>query len=392
MNVETKKRFLRWSLLSGSIILPFVIAEFIAFVLIELNYQYMPPPPAMVTTQKQASPFSIPETLSQNPRFTGNFTTPSSPVGHELSFVVDFYEDSAPGYRIKKNFSGRHQNKDLNENRVIYDVQVTTDSNRRRIARPQDVGRNSSRHLLFLGCSYMFGTASNDWETIPWQVNLVQSTYEAYNGGHPGFGISDILRLSYEPYFAEGMSQKKGALVYNFIPDHLFRMINSTINSPWGKTLASMRETASGEFEYEGKFSDAHPIKTFIFEWASRLHLLRLFNIYLPPLRDSDYKLGARMLAKVRAHYLAKTDPQNIFIVAIYPDAHYSMNIALWREALAEQEIYFIDYSSLPIEKYIDGHARVFYDGHPNPRAHKLYAQVLARDLASFLNKRNAAQ
>lgn len=394
MNAKTKIYLQRIALLIGSVFTVVLVAETAAYILIQNGYRLTPPlpPPPSSASKRPLLPYQIAESLTQHKQYLGNLLVPMPAPGDKIVFDAPVVDPNGTEFKFKENFSGRLKSTNQTLGTTIFDVQVTTDNYGRRISKPIGSKRKSQQHLFFLGCSYIFGVAVNDWETVPWRINEMQTEFEAYNNATFSFGTSDVLRISYKPDFAEGLEQKKGIAIYNFIPDHLFRMINSTINRPWGASLASMRETSDGHFEYEGSFRESHRIKTHVFKMLANTNLFELLKIQLPPVTDHTYDLAARMILEIRNNYRKRTNPDNLFIVALYPDPTDNIDLNLLRASLSRHKIDFLDYSHTRMEVYFNHYARVPYDGHPNAASHKLYAQVLMKDIETFLKKRDTAQ
>ncbi|MCC6137607.1 MAG: hypothetical protein IT287_03175 [Bdellovibrionaceae bacterium] len=288
------------------------------------------------------------------------------------------------GQKYKANFNGRGSLKETKLGITIFDNDITIDEYRRRISYPLNQKRSSQKHFLLLGCSYVFGTAVNNNETITWHMNSQQSDYEAYNNGFGSYGTGSVLWRMQTKDFTDGVKQTKGVAVYNFISSHLLRTIGSTANSPWAKWQIAFRETSPYNFIALGNFAEAYPFKTAFYEWLAHTNTLRFFKVHLPVLTKEDHRLAVRMIQQIQKLYLEQTDSSNLFVVALYPQTMDGMDLDFFRKSLSKEKIYFIDYSKNNIQDFFDHNIRIPYDGHPNGEAHKLYAQVLLNDIDHF--------
>lgn len=335
-------------------------------------------------------PYEIPQSLTKHTSYGKKAILPKldSPENLELSEAhVDYNERSL---KLLKNYSGRTSKVAKKMGFVVFDNELHTDNYRRRISKPLNAKRNSSKHLLLFGCSYIFGTGVDDNQTLSWHINDLQQEYEAYNNGVGGYGTNDVLWKIQIGDGMSGVAQKEGVAVYTFIAAHLFRNVNSTINIPWSRSHTAFRETDDHQFEFIGSFEEAHPLKVALYEFLAQTYTFQFLGLQLPPLFKSDIDRTARMIARARDSYLAQSDSNNLFVVAIYPEFVGDIDIDHFRRALSREKVHFIDYSVTDIEFYFQELVRVPYDGHPTGAAHKLYAQVLLEDIHKFLQAPNA--
>lgn len=297
--------------------------------------------------------------------------------------VIDDYADPfARSLKLIKNYTSRTSAsfRVLNRTHVVYDITITADEFARRPSRPKNSQRNSPEHLLLLGCSYTFGHGLNEEDTLSWQINEMQSKFEAYNNGFGGYGPNDTLWRFREGDFLAGISQRKGVAIYTFIAPQFFRAIYSTFNSPWGQNLSAFEESGNS-LRFVGDFRTARPYTTDLYNYLATTKTFAFFQLTLPILRHYHYDYVARLIAAIRDEYLNRTDLKNQFVVSIYPEFIKKIDIVLFREALSRQKIHFIDYSNMSTSQYSSAPTRISYDGHPNRASQAIYAQWLLHDL-----------
>lgn len=375
--------------LIGSIVLTLVLADLFCWALLEIGFAS---PSVLRTNLPARRPVLVteyPQSLTQLTQYMDEVKPFPSNEPLDLILKEPQIEESSKGFLLKKNFSGAITLAN-SSGTVLASTPVTTDAFRRRSSKPNNTDRPSDKHFLLLGCSYAFGVGVPDSETLSWKINDLQTEFEAYNNGVGGFGIGEILRSSQSPAMTEGITQRHGTAVYIFIASHLARTIHST-QIPWAKELASFTESPDGVFTYDGSFEESHPLRSTLYRWLAGTHFFRYFDIHLPLLLKSDYARAARMVSAIKNEYLKQTDAHNGFIVAIYPELPAGIDITLWREALATENIDFIDYSITNIEKYSSDATRVPYDGHPNGKAHEIFARVLVSDVQTYFRKKDLA-
>lgn len=370
----------------GSILGTLLVLEGLSAVFLMVGFQYKPVDiPDRLGPPAPTLPYEIPASLDGFPRYKAERTLNWSDLGPGARVVSDGNYD-LPGIplRLKPNHSAQVKSYDESSGRLIYNYRLTTDAAGRRISQSSSEKRRSARHLVMMGCSYTFGTGVNDSETITWHINALQDATEAYNGGHGGFGTSDVLARLMSPDELQDLRQKRGILIYNFIANHVHRSFGSTA-SPWTNLLSDVELLPDGHFALRGDFDTSRPRLMAFYRFFSGLHFVRLFGLHLPVLRHHHYDLIAKMISEARHLYRLQTLPENELVVALYPQSVDGVDVAELRRALSRHKIPFIDYSGLNLARFIKEPARIPYDGHPNGHAHAFYAKLLLKDLADWI-------
>lgn len=170
------------------------------------------------------------------------------------------------------------------ENRLIYDEQIETDSWGRRL-NPQLI--NSQQAYLFFGCSYTFGSALSQKQTLPYFFSHY-TQQDAYNYARPGGGPHLFLRQVESLNLHEQLPNHHQDInaVYMFY-DFQWRRVLGTIgwvaksgaNHPYFKWIKNEKKLS-----YLGSFGQAHPILSYFYFLIGKLHITH----YIPEKSDLD--------------------------------------------------------------------------------------------------------
>lgn len=375
----------RFALSFFAVLITLVLVELLCGWFLSLGYKVKPSyeMASVHNPQRELLPSEMPESMSSRPRFSPEPIPDFEGDPGELIEEVHYAHSVIPE-RLLKSTATRTRRYQKSTGRVLFDHQVTVDQYGRRISRSSPKTSQAPLHLLMMGCSYVFGTAIGDEDTITWQMNLKQNKVEAYNGGNPGYGTADVLARFLVGDEMSGIEQKRGVLVYNFIADHIPRSLGSS-SIPWTDMLSYVTEQGDGAFRLEGSFVKSRPKLTAFYKWFARRNISQLFGLHLPILRKSHYDLIARMLLQTEKLYKAQSHPENQLVVVIYPQTVQGINIEYFRQALSRHQIRFLDYSSTDISKVVQGRARIPYDHHPSALANAVFAEVLLQDLSPLI-------
>gem|GEM_PF-6139594 len=225
-----------------------------------------------------------------------------------------------------------------------------------------------SRHLLVLGCSYVFGSGVEATETLPAQLRL--KNFQSYNLGNPGDGPGSILlRTLDERYFA-GIRQKKGIALYYLMNDHVQRALGSYhLSRSWGRRLPRF-ELVDGKPKHVGQMGNLGlPEPLFAgFEYLEYIGIT--WPLYYS---DRDLELVAAELAGVRENYLRQF-PGGRFVVVIAPRLRAQPVTYDLRAFLEKRQLEYLDYGELEMHDYV---AAPFIPGDGHPSA-AYYAKVSA--------------
>jgi hypothetical protein len=108
---------------------------------------------------------------------------------------------------------------------LIYKNKYTIDAFSRRLIANQIELASSKRNVVFLGCSFTFGTGVADDENFPFYFSKYRTNFNVYNLGIYKAGANDILddlRLNKR---LSDISKNGGLVVYTAIYDHIERSV-----------------------------------------------------------------------------------------------------------------------------------------------------------------------
>jgi hypothetical protein len=265
--------------------------------------------------------------------------------------------------------------KTLNGKPVI-DIVMHVDSLSRRITPVADsLSTNPDRYALFFGCSFTYGDAVNDNETIPYYFQKNNPGVQAYNYGFFGYSPRHMLARLQHKELPKQVVQKDGIGIYTYIEDHVNRAIPS---AGWiGMYDGYFPNVEESSMQTDGVYRFIHPLKyrfgMMVYNSKVRQHFAMDFPFAYRP---KDYELTANLIKKSQEEY-KKQFKNDHFYVVMYPDALKKDSPMMG--LLKERGINVIDYRNLfpfPSKKY-----QLQHDGHPNPEAHRLLMDQLTRDL-----------
>lgn len=150
--------------------------------------------------------------LNETGNFGASFNTPVDLTGFTVKNIKDLEV-------IRKDAKGN----------LVYDAHysILPDSgfntlpiNHREAYHVSGVSRDSVE-IIFMGCSFTFGTGVPDEATMAFKVGK-QFDYNSLNYGGSGFGTHQAYQI-FKHKYAEVPDKKKRIFVYTFIPDHLLR-------------------------------------------------------------------------------------------------------------------------------------------------------------------------
>jgi hypothetical protein len=270
-------------------------------------------------------------------------------------------------------------------NEAIYDVVITTDADGRRTTTGQDDGERS-HHLLLIGCSFVFGEGVNDDETLPSFVAKILNEQKmprtkVYNLGEMGSSPAHVIERIQKNYLWRNIKESQGQAVYVFFNDHFNRVFGrmSAVGT-WGADLPYIFEDEPGHFKVNGSFAQERPFYTRLSRYLASLEFTHFFHLDFPPrFTRFHFEQYAKIILQMKNEYLNRFPGQR-FAVAFYPGSVSSLSSYLIPE-LEKLGISYLDYTPFELSQYTMKPTQHRYDGHPSAEAHRLWGEVLARDL-----------
>ncbi|MEJ8842726.1 hypothetical protein WG954_10065 [Lacibacter sp. H375] len=326
-----------------------------------------------------------------------------------ISWKGRMYErDSLLGYRMRPdNFSS-----------LVYDlkqpVPVKTDRNGFRVAHTgeQFSDVNKPVDLLFLGCSFTFGSACKAEETFPYIVAR-ESGMNYINAAVGGYGLAQMMLLAnqlipkYKPRYIiiqrspwlierslSEFAPSRGGYVlptpYFIEKGNEFAIDPPVYQSPINELLPEEDRKI-----YKGNFLRYYFKKGISYFGNQQIQIIktRIGNILGHKKRPTDREQEAELFAYSEIIKLAREHGVEVILLhlnngpitfkANLPISNYSYRIANADSALRQR------LSSADEQEYVrmfghwgtKGSDSVFIDGHPNPLAHKLIATSILEQL-----------
>jgi hypothetical protein len=285
-----------------------------------------------------------------------------------------YQKDALLGYKPLPNM--RMISKMTFNGRQIYNVTYSTDERSRRLTPVQSAER-PGKFILFFGCSFTFGEGVQDDETLPFFVGQHAPGYKPYNYGVNGYGPQQMVAKLQQGNIKAEINEPEGILVYTFIDDHIHRVIGSQhVVQSWGRYMPYYALDSNGNLERKGSFASAKPGLAFLYWLLGKSEIAQYFQIGIGPrIDDDDFSLTARMFLESRDAFSRLFNAEK-FLVLIYPGSTSGKRLI---SHLEKNQVQYFDYSNLFDPTQTDLH--IERDPHPTPRAHRMVAERLTRDL-----------
>lgn len=257
-----------------------------------------------------------------------------------------------------------------------FDVTYTQNEFGHRVV--DDLHKNATKHIAFLGCSFTFGTGVQDIDTLPAKVAVYLPGYRAYNFAFGGWGPAQAVSLLQEEEITQEIKEPQGVGVYVFIEDHVRRAISSMRRrNSWTRDFPVYNLDGPAP-EYLGPFSRVQPIRTWIYAVLPHEQFFAYSGLdwpITPSAADCGYT--AKLIGAARDLYL-KRFPGSKFYVLIHPLHGDLRGTQMTIDALAKLEVPVLNYVGM-----LDGTnpAYSLSDTHPTALANKLIAHRLAVDI-----------
>jgi hypothetical protein len=317
------------------------------------------------------APEPVPEEPQKAPEPKENVEDDEPPPRKETR--ARFYEhDPDLGYRHKPSVKVEVRKK--HGGGVLYDVSYTTDKYSRRITVPKNDGEKA---LIFMGCSYTFGSGVNDDQTLPSQVAALMPEYQVVNYGQDGIGAQHICELlRTKAIHTQGIA-KKAAVIYAFLHVHIRRAIGvEPITRAFGKNFPWYL-LEDGKLVRKGRFSDRPG------DWDWKLSYRRAHGIrnwYGEYLIEEDAELVCALLGEARRLFESQFDSQGFYLL-VFPQRQgaYTDRVV---EGCRKRGFTILDYRDLLGDMKNEDDFFIPHDGHPLPSTYRMIAERIRDDLA----------
>ncbi len=309
--------------------------------------------------------------------FVLNRAKPAAPGPAPLAttFSDSYVEpDAWLGYKLKPSVKITATQKSGED--IIYEHIYATDEQRRRVTPVAESPETRDQFILFFGGSFTFGDGLAAAETLPAAVGRAAPAIMPYNYGVSGYGTQQMLARLQQGDMRSEVEQAAGAAVYTFICPHINRVAGSmSVMNTWGSVMPNYILNSGGELVRHGNFSTGRPALSVIYAALGISQTARYFNVNIPRLNNSHYRLTARVIQE-SARAFEQQFGSDDFYALIYPGN--GACAGPLTPHLDQLGLKYFDYSDL-IARSDEGMWQP--DGHPTATAQKIVAGQLAADL-----------
>ena len=272
------------------------------------------------------------------------------------------------GYKPTKNFVTHvvsYKGKTL-----LYDVKYTSDENGLRKT-PPITPNDSTKSIVFFGCSFTFGHGLNDNAVMP---NIVQEKvnnhYKVYNFANNGYGTQQMLAAIENNIVDTIVKFSPKAFIYVALPDHYYRILGQHCYNK--DALKYVLDPKTGEPICAGHFGG---------NWFKNISNLEIFKLLKPSNEDNNVKLFGAMVLKAKKILLSKY-PKSEFHVIFWG---YGTPLCLkMEEELRKNNIttHLVSDISPDIIMNLKKYCILYpFEQHPNYRANKLIANYIVNTI-----------
>ena len=265
----------------------------------------------------------------------------------------------------------------VEEENTFINASYTLDEYRRRVTPlHNDDDALRDKFLAFFGCSFVFGWAVNDDETLPFQIGKLTKEYRPYNYGFPGGATQHMYHRLLASDMSTEINEKKGVLLYLFVPFQINRIIGGMPEfNLWTDEYPCYRNE-NGSFRYKGSFRQAYPWRATLYDVLYKSNTLRAMNFNLP-LHHNDKHFDIVLSYFVESKKLfMKRFPDSDFVVVLFGDASKVQPIQSRLNRCGIDNIVLDEVISFDLVRN-----KRFPDGHPKPEWHELIANTIVHEL-----------
>lgn len=286
-----------------------------------------------------------------------------------------FVADAIRGWAPRAEFRRYRHRREISDGRPLWDVHYSIGDVGLRLTPPAE-----GEAVWFFGDSFTFGEGLEDAETFPWLFSELTGK-QARNFAFRGYGAHQMLRLLETglPHSIEPRPPRW--IVYTGILDHVHRAagyIPYHRNGPHYKVVEDIAV-------HDGRIWDQFFISELIYRYLGQSRLYTEVYTSLWKVWQETVDLQRYIAIVRRARDLAEQEYQAGFVFVFWDADHGNprLNAAADR---VEQELSAAGVRVLRLSRHIPEIFGPDYtypvDGHPNPRAQRPVAELLARELA----------
>lgn len=303
-------------------------------------------------------------------------------TGPAVAFELPPIQQPHPvlGYEITRK-DGAYFHKGLRGDGSVWE-KVYTIKNGMRIT-PVSNPSTRDKFLAMFGCSFVFGWACNDDETLPARLAEYASGYMPYNFGDCGKATQAMYWKLKTGEVRAVIAQSEGIGMY-FCPGFHVRRVNLMMPESvrWTHTLPEFISVGD-ELLFVGSMGEFYPYRMMLHKLLYKSSTLRYANFNIP-LQVTEAHWDRLLLQIVASERIFKDQFTNSDFIVVLLGCGRLMDLSLLAEKLKERGIRSIDITSF-IESAKTRHVNhefLLPCGHPSPFMHDLIARHLAAELA----------
>ncbi|MBL7964512.1 MAG: hypothetical protein JNM31_11800 [Flavobacteriales bacterium] len=289
------------------------------------------------------------------------------PTTEETGTSVLFVHGQPQGFRLRPNARAictRTLDRD-----TIYSVTCTIDSTGGRKTRQPKV--YSERTVVFLGCSFTFGTGVDDDQTLPAWYAQIDTSARVLNRAVPGYGPQNWWLQFKEKEMAPLIHSDSVLFILPIIDGHLARAVGSMqVYSTWGENLPYCRLEDDQIAQY-GTFTTGRPFTSTLYWMLYKSPVVRFLGIDLPATRSEGSLKLMKALLEGTARMAREQHPRSRFLVLLYP----GMTTAPYFVEHLDRE--WLEVFDLSTMSWQNEH-RIPHDPHPSATGHARVARSIA--------------
>jgi hypothetical protein len=272
---------------------------------------------------------------------------------------------------------------------LMYDVRYTIDSNGLRVA-PSYSKNDLAGTIVFLGCSYAFGSGLEDNETLPYQVGVQSGgRYRTFNFSFEGYSPAQMLAEIEHGIVGRLVDGSPQRAYYIAIPHHVWRVAGRV---PWIQHEPRYVLDADGTVHQEGFFEVRKPLAERlgfgrrVVGQLDKSSIWRLFSMGESRVSDDDVRLYFAMVRRSK-ELLSTQYPGIQFRIILWPNQDVPQERAIYekmRDGFRRMEIP-VDLVEDILPGYNSNREKFQIsssDDHPNALANRLLAQYLLNQIA----------
>lgn len=214
--------------------------------------------------------------------------------------------------------------------RVVFKARYTTDEYGRRTHSAFQAPR--PRHLLWFGCSFLFGVGVNDDETIPYYVNRKAPDYQPFVYAVPAGSMNNMLEAWRVLPMKQQIPPEEGLAVYLLYPElHVQRSAGLPVTLGPGFGTPIYRISADGQgLDRLGSFFERYPVTGGVAHWLmeNSHYAQHLAYSWVRPLSTESWEVAARIVNESKREYLQVFPKGRFVVISMDPRSPFNQKLS----------------------------------------------------------------